>query len=385
MLTLIENGDVYAPEPQGRTSVLLVDGRVGKVGDVDRRALESLGVDHEVVDATGCVVAPGLIDPHEHLLGGSGESGFSTQTPELWLSEIVTAGITTVVGCLGVDTTMKTLPGLLAKVKALREEGVSAWMWTGGYNVPPTCILDSVRDDILFVEEVIGCGEVAIADERATDPAPRELARLAHDAHVGGLLSRKAGVTHFHVGDGKRRLRCLRDLLDEDVFQVKAEWLYATHVNRSEALMCEAIDLTRRGATVDVDTVEEDLAERLRFYFEHGGDPSRLTVSSDAAASSPRTLYAQLRAAVVEHRLPLERVLALATENTARVLRLRGKGRVEPGGDADLVLLRERSLEIVDVFARGRRMVKDGELVVRERFLEDSNRRVTLHGEKARQ
>src|SRR5689334_1528331 len=112
MLTLIENGDVYAPEPLGRASLLLAAGRVLKVGEVDRRAVDRLGVPYEVIDARGGVVAPGLIDPHEHLLGGSGERGFATQTPEIFLSEIVGGGITAVVGCLGVDTTMKTMPGL---------------------------------------------------------------------------------------------------------------------------------------------------------------------------------------------------------------------------------------------------------------------------------
>src|SRR4051812_15682413 len=141
MLILIENGEVYASERCGPASVLLAGERVLKVGDVDRRALDRLADDYDVIDAPGCVVTPGLIDPHEHLLGGSGESGFSSQTPEIFLSEIVTAGITTVVGCLGVDTTMKTLPGLLARAKALREEGLTAYLWTGGYNVPPTTVL----------------------------------------------------------------------------------------------------------------------------------------------------------------------------------------------------------------------------------------------------
>jgi len=382
MLTLIENGEVYAPEPRGRQSVLLVDGKIGKVGAVDRRAVEALGLEHSVVEAEGCVVTPGFIDPHEHLLGGSGERGFSTQTPEISLSEIVTAGITTVVGCLGVDTTMKTLAGLLAKVKGLEEEGMTAFMWTGGYNVPPTCILGSVRDDVMFVDEVIGCGEVAIADVRATDPEARELARLVTDAYVGGMLGRKAGVTHFHVGEGPRRLRCLRELLDANVFDVKPEWLYATHINRSEALMREAIDLARQGATVDLDTVDEDLGERLGFYFDNGGDPSRLTVSSDASISSPRTLYEQICKAVVEHRFPLERVLALVTENTARTLKLERKGRLEAGRDGDVLVLRRGSLEIVDVFARGKGMVRDGALAVREQFLTDSNRRISLDGQK---
>src|SRR3712207_9316423 len=88
---------------------------------------------------------------------------------------------------------MKTMPGLLAKVKALREEGLTAYCWSGGYNVPPTSIMESVRQDILFIDEVIGAGEVAIADERATDPDPRELAKVVHDAYVGGKLSKKAG------------------------------------------------------------------------------------------------------------------------------------------------------------------------------------------------
>src|SRR5215207_3365664 len=146
MLTLIEGGDVYAPEHLGTQSILLVDGKIGLIGDVDRRAVEAVGLDVDVIDATGCLVCPGFIDPHQHLLGGSGEEGFASQTPEIHLSEIVRAGITTVVGTLGVDTTMKTMPGLLAKVKALKEEGLTAYLWSGGYNVPATSIMSSVRE-----------------------------------------------------------------------------------------------------------------------------------------------------------------------------------------------------------------------------------------------
>src|SRR5215213_1878843 len=111
MLTLIEGGDVYAPEHLGKASILLVDGKVGLVGRVDRAAVESVGLDVDYIDANGCIVSPGFIDPHQHLLGGSGEKGFATQTPEIHLGEIAGAGITTVVGCLGVDTTTKTLAG----------------------------------------------------------------------------------------------------------------------------------------------------------------------------------------------------------------------------------------------------------------------------------
>src|SRR6195952_5196876 len=152
MLTLIEGGDVYAPKHLGEQSILLVDGKIGKIGHVDRRAVEAVGIEVDYIDARGCLVCPGFIDPPQHVLGGSGESGFATQSPEISLSEIVRAGITTVVGTLGVDTTMKTMAGLLAKVKGLREEGMSAYLWSGGYGVPPASIMSSIREDMMFID-----------------------------------------------------------------------------------------------------------------------------------------------------------------------------------------------------------------------------------------
>jgi beta-aspartyl-dipeptidase (metallo-type) len=380
VLTLIENGDVHAPEPLGRRSVLLVDGRIGKIGDVDRRALDALGVEHRVVDARGGIVAPGLIDPHQHLLGGSGEGGLSLQTPPLFLGELVAYGVTTVVGTLGVDTTMKTMSGLLGRVKALKEEGLGAYLWSGGYNVPPVSVLRSVREDMLFIDECLGAGEVAIADERALAPQPHDLARLVHDVHVGGLLSGKAGVTHFHVGSGPQRLRLLRDLVEQH--DVPVEWLYPTHVQRNEALLDEALALGARGMTMDFDTTERDLARWFGYFLEHGGDPERLTVSSDADSGTPRRHWEELCRLVVRHGHPAERVLALATRNVARVLKLERKGRLAVGCDADVLVLERGTLDIVHVIAGGKEMVTDGRVVVRDRFLEESSRHYVLDGAK---
>jgi beta-aspartyl-dipeptidase (metallo-type) len=381
MITLIENGEVYAPEPRGQQSVLLVDSKVGVVGPVDRRALERLGCEYAVVDATDCVVTPGFIDPHEHLLGGSGESGLSTQTPMVVLSEIVPHGITTVVGVLGVDTTMKTMAGLLARVKGLKEEGLTAFMWSGGYDVPPVTVMRSIREDMLFIDEVVGAGEIAIADHRGLCPQTPELAKVVLDTHVGGLLSGKAGVTHFHVGEHPQRLKRLRELVEGD-YAVTPEMLYPTHVERTEALMDEAIDLVRRGSYIDVDVVEGDLARWVRYYLDHGGDPAKLTASSDAGASDPGRLYAQLCDCVVHHRMPLERVLPLVTANTARVLKLRRKGELAPGRDADVLVLSRDSLDVVHVFAGGERLVDDGRLTRREGFIPTTTRRLELVGEK---
>src|SRR4051812_38158813 len=237
MFILIENGQLFDPEPKGRQSVLICNEKIEKIGDIDRVAIERLGVECEVVDASGSYVMPGLIDPHAHLLGGSGEGSLALATPMMLVDEIARGGVTTVVGTLGVDTTMKTIEGLLARVKALEEMGISTHMWTGGYNVPPTTVLGSVRQDMMFIDEVVGAGEIAIADERGLNQSSQELAKLVRDTHVGGLLTGKSGLTHFHVGEEEVRLRPLRDIIEG--FQVQPSWLFPTHVQRNEKLLDE--------------------------------------------------------------------------------------------------------------------------------------------------
>jgi beta-aspartyl-dipeptidase (metallo-type) len=146
--------------------------------------------------------------------------------------------------------------------------------------------------------------------------------------------------------------------------------------------MCEAIDLARQGVTVDIDVVDHDLVKWLKFYQQHRGPAQQLTISSDASQSSPKAVLEQLRACVLEGGFPLEQVLPFATRNTAKVLKLRSKGCLEPGKDGDLLVLEPESLELREVIARGKRMMAEGELKVRENFLDDTDRRIELHGQK---
>lgn len=382
MFTLLQHGTLYAPDERGIGDVLMAWDRIAAVGHVDVRAIERTGLPLEVLDVRGCAVTPGLMDPHQHLLGGSGEEGFSTQTPNITISEIAPAGITTVVGVLGVDTTMKTMAGLLAAVKALREDGLSAYLWSGGYNVPPASITQSVRNDMMFVEEVVGAGEIAIADERGLCPAARELAKVVLDTHVGGILSGKAGRTHFHVGEHEQRLLRLRELLDGD-FAVRAEMLYPTHVSRTEALMEEAAALAQRGSHVDFDTMEGNVAKWVGHYLAHGGPADRLTLSSDAGKSSPCLHFRECMVAAYDDGLTLARLLPFITANVADALKLPQKGRLDVGRDADLLVLDERERTVRHLVARGRLIIRDGALVRREHFLEGSSRRIALVGTEA--
>src|SRR5437764_1201220 len=289
ILKLIEGGEVFTPEPIGRASVLVDGGKTLKVGHVDRRALDGLKIDYETIDATNKFVVPGFIDPHEHLLGASATGGYANNAPPIFLTEIVSAGITTVVGTLGTDSTTTNMAALVARAKGLNQSGITAYCYTGGYNVPPSTLTGTVKNDLLLIEEIIACGEVAISDVRSTDPTPHELARIINDAYVGGLLTGKAGVTHFHVGGSEKRLSLLRQAMND--YEVKPESLYPTHVERSDKLMREALDFARGGATIDIDVVEKDLPKWVRYYFDHDGNPDRITVSSDSFLTGPHNLF----------------------------------------------------------------------------------------------
>lgn len=379
MLTLIENGEVLTPEPCGRRSVLLVGAKIARLGEVDPRGADALGLDLERVDASGCWVTPGFIDPHAHLTGGSGEEGFASRAPALQLTEFVRAGTTTVVGVLGVDATTRTLPDLLARVRGLEEDGISAWMYTGHYGIPPVTFTGAVRDDLILVDKVIGAGEIAVSDERAPQPELRDLARLVIDAKVGGMLSGKAGVTHFHLGYQPEGMAPLRALIEER--HIEPALLYPAHVHRNETLVAEAADLSRRGSFVDMDTLEDGLGRWVKLFLEKGGDPGRLTFSSDADSNAPEQLWRQLRESVRGHGLSFESLLPCVTANPARVLKLPGKGHLAPGADADVLVVRKESLDIVEVIAKGCRLLRGGEIVKREKFLASSRRCLELHGE----
>lgn len=363
MFKLIENGELYAPEPLGKQSLLMVNDKIVKIGEVDADQLEQLDDELEIIDASGCIVLPGLIDPHEHIIGAGGEEGFTSRMPEISVESLVCSGITTVVGLLGTDTTTRVLACLQAKAKQIKSEGLSAYIYNGGFELPPSTFFGNVTDDIVRIDEVIGTGEVAISDYRWLDAPVYDMAKMVTETMLGGMMSGKAGVTHFHVGDGKNRLSLLHQILDE--YEIPARCIYPTHITRSQKLMEEAIKLAKRGSFVDMDTVEENIADCIEAYQKHGGLMERLTVSSDAhtPGGSPQKLYSQFVDCVREHKMPLETILPCFTYNASEVLKLSTKGRLEPKADADVLILENKSFDIRHVFARGRHFVEEGQLL----------------------
>ena len=151
-MILIKEADIYAPEHLGIRDVLICGERVEAVGE-NLPALCGC----RVIEARGKMLTPGLIDQHVHLVGGGGEGSFHTRTPEICLSALIRSGITTVLGLLGTDDMTRSVENLVAKAKALTEEGITAYALCGAYGVPSLTITGSIKKDIAFINEIKMC------------------------------------------------------------------------------------------------------------------------------------------------------------------------------------------------------------------------------------
>ena len=375
---LLLNADLYAPSSAGQQHVLLGGGKVLWIG-AQLPALPA-ALKTQVHDVAGMRLIPGLIDSHVHLTGGGGEAGAGSKVPPLPLSRFTRHGVTSVVGLLGTDDATRHPQELVAAVHGLRAEGLSAWCWTAGYHLPPVTLTGSVRGDIAAIECVIGV-KTAISDHRSSQPTLEELLRLASEAHVGGLMSGKAGIVHLHVGDGARGLELIRQALATS--ELPPRVFNPTHVNRRRTLFDEAIALAKHGSHIDitafpVSAAEDawDAATAVVRYLESGAPSERLSVSSDGGGCLP-TFNAEGRvvamgvgepgslpetlAALVARGVPLEAALAPFTSNPARLLRLPNKGHIAVGMDADLVVLDAHG-GVHDVICNGRWHLRAGAL-----------------------
>jgi beta-aspartyl-dipeptidase (metallo-type) len=374
-LIWIRDAELMSPTPKGRGDVLIANGRVLAVGDgLDPRGC---GVPLRVIDAAGHYLCPGLVDSLVHFGGGGGEGGFATRMPPLAAATALAAGVTTMIGALGTDDVTRSHADLLACARALAASGLSAYVLTGSYQVPPVTLTGSVRGDLAFIPEMIGLGEIAIADHRGSQPSAAELARLASDARVGGMLAGKAGTVLIHVGEATEGLALLREASSRWPVPI-AQW-HPTHINRQAALLADGFEFVREGGSIDFTTSstpdfvaagEIPAALALADALAAGLPIERLTMSSDGQASLPHfdaqgrllslevapiaSLLASVREAVELHGVPLATALAAATSSPAAVWGLPRKGGIVPGLDADLILLDRETLALRWTMAAGR-------------------------------
>ena len=383
-MILFKECEVYAPEKLGKKDVLLADSKIIAIRDKITMPAE-LGkvLDVEVISADGLRMIPGLIDGHVHIAGAGGEGGPATRTPEMPLSKMLDGGITTVIGCLGTDGMTRSVESVLMKAKGLRAEGVSAWIYTGSYQVPPPTILGDVGKDIAMIEEVIGVGEIAISDHRSSGPTVDQLIHLVEHARVGGLLGGKSGIVNFHMGDAKNPFEILYQVVEKS--ELRFTQFLPTHCNRNHYIFEDAkeygkigyVDITASSYSYYPDD-EIKSSKAIIDLVNARVPPEHITMSSDGCGSlpifdnkgnlvkldsgDPKSIFIELIDLVEKEKFPLEQALKVVTSNVADILKLSNKGRITVGKDADVVLL-DKDNRVYHLVANGNLMVKNAKKI----------------------
>ncbi len=384
-MILIKQAEIYAPEYLGIKDVLVA---AGQIIAIENNIEAPAGLQCEVINAEGLKLLPGFIDAHVHIAGAGGEGGPATRTPEMKLSQMLEGGVTTVVGCLGTDGFTRNIESVLMKAKGLRDQGVSAWIYTGAYQVPTPTITGEVGRDIALIDEIIGVGEIAISDHRSSFPTVEEFIRITEHARVGGMLGGKAGIINVHMGDARNPFQPIHDAVAKS--ELKYTQFLPTHCNRNDYIFEDAKTYGKKGY-IDITTssypyyTEDEIkpATALRLLIEAGVPVENITFTSDACGSLPdfdekgnlRKLemglptsnLRELTDAVLVEKLPLETAVKVLTSNVADILKLKKKGRIATGKDADILML-DSNYKIKHLIAMGKIMTKDGILLKRGNY-----------------
>jgi beta-aspartyl-dipeptidase (metallo-type) len=387
---VLRGAEVLAPEPLGRRDVVIAGETIVALAEP---GVEIAGIVLDEHDLEGLTLAPGFIDNHVHVLGGGGGLGFASRAPELQTSQLVRAGITSVIGMLGFDATTKDMRALVAKTKAFKEDGISAYALTGAtLEHPVPTLTGRIRDDIAFVEEIIGVGEISVSElgyaYDSNGPGAQYVAEAATAGLLAGRLARKRGYLCLQVPPYHGAcLKPVMDMLDRSGLPIAQ--LLPSHVNQTDAYMADATLWARRGGYIDVGanySPENNFsratppAKAITRLLEAGVPLSRILLSSDGNGAPPKeerregqpavanympvgALHATWRRLIVEEGLAPGDALRVVTSNVAEATGLKPKGRIAPGLDADLIAF-DDDWQIRTVIARGQVMVDRGRPVV---------------------
>ena len=394
MLKILRCERVLAPEPLGPKDIVIAGEQIVAVADP---GVQVAGVPVELHDLAGLTVTPGFIDNHVHVLGGGGGLGFASRAPELQTSQLARVGTTTVIGMLGFDASTKDMRALVAKTKAFRQDGLSAHALTGAtLEHPVPTLTGRIRDDIAFIDEIIGVGEISVSElgyaYDSNGPGAQYIAEAATAGLLAGRLSGKSGYLCLQVPP--YRGACLKPvltMLKQTGFPIGQ--LLPSHVNQTDAYMADAIAWGHHGGWLDVganyapdNNYSRAIppARAITRLIDRGVPLAQILLSSDGNGAPPKeeqgegqpvaanympvgALQRVWRELIVDEGLSPTDALSVVTANVAAATGLKRKGAIAPGLDADLNVV-DQDWRIHMVIARGRIMVDDGRPVVRGMF-----------------
>ena len=378
-MLLIKNANIYAPAPLGVKDILVGEGKILAI----ENHLKIAGTDCAVWDAEGKILTPGFIDQHMHITGAGGKRGFASMTPEIAISKLIACGTTTVVGLLGTDGSTRSINSVFSKAKALTAEGITAYMFTGYYGVDPVYLMNSVQEDMIFIDIVLGC-KVAITDTRSSYPTDLELLRLLRQVRVGGMIGNKKGILHLHLGALKSKMDILFRLVEEHEFPI--ENISPTHVGRTKDLFDEAIRFAKMGGMIDITTGASQYDKPYKsvlYALEQGVPMETMTFSSDGNAGLDRLdengnfvgfrkapidqNWLQTKALIETGKVDISEALKLITSNPAKNLGLKNKGTIAVGADADFCAL-DLNYSLTDVIAKGKVAMQARKVLLKGNF-----------------
>ena len=378
-MLLIKNTNLYSPKSLGKKDILISNGKIVAIDD----EIVNHSVFSEVWDAKGAITTPGFIDQHIHVIGAGGKHGFASMTPQLHLGDLINCGTTTVVGLLGTDGSTRSIKTLFSKTQALNQEGITAYMYTGYYGLDKVYLMNSLQEDMIYIDSVIGC-KIAISDIRSSYPSALELLRLLRNVRVGGMLSGKKGILHLHLGALSSKMDLLFEIIENYEFPI--EHISPTHVGRTKDLFDQAITFAKMGGMIDITSGASkytDPYKSVLYALDNNVSIDNMTFSSDGNAGLDKLdknnnlvgfksapFDKNFEEVINLHKLggiPIEDALKLITSNPAKNLGLKNKGQVKVNSDADLCFLNS-DLELHTVIANGKFMMQEGALVVKGSF-----------------
>ena len=364
MFTIIKNGFVYSPEFQGKKNILICMDKIISVYK-EEDGLLPLNIPCSLIhtiDAKKMIDVPGFIDQHMHFLGGGGKHGYASRAGVVEFENIVKFGVTTAISSLGVDSYLKSLSNLLVRSRELESKGLTTHILTGGFQLPLKSITNNIFDDLIYIDKVIGVGEIGIADDFGSQPTVGEIRRIAANTNVVASISEKPGKIIIHLGSGIRGFDLILEVLEKSNLSIQQFIL--THINRNEKLLKKAIEFAKLGGIVDITTgISPELGlkdsifphDALQYLLDSSVPIENITLSSDSGGFrsfyeangtninsfllSSGTLLNTIVKSIQEKKTDLSTVLKTITSNIARIWNLFSKGEIKPNRDADLIIL----------------------------------------------